>query len=63
MEKEVFLSGYCRCMDGSRMVCVVVEDGEITEADCNMGACPYEGECTIAQNAKEQTVCLCTIDI
>ncbi len=56
MEKELFLSGYCRCIDNSRMVCVVMEDREIIEVDCNMGACPYEGECTIAQHAREQTV-------
>ena len=37
MEKEIFLSGYCRCLDNSRMVCAVLEAGEVTEIDCNMG--------------------------
>lgn len=50
MEKELFLSGYCRCMDASRMICAVIEDGQLTEVDCNMGACPYETECTLAKN-------------
>ena len=54
MEKELFLSGYCRCLDNSRMVCAILEDGNLTEVDCNMGSCPYEGECTIAQSVREQ---------
>ena len=54
MEQEIFLSGYCRCLDQSRMVAVVTEDGKLTEVDCNMGACPYETECTVAQNINEQ---------
>lgn len=53
MEKELFLSGYCRCLDNSRMVCVVLEDSRLTEADCNMGTCPYETECTIAQSVRQ----------
>ena len=53
MEKEVFASGYCRCLDHSRMVCAVLEGRELTEVDCNMGACPYEGECTIAQTIRD----------
>ena len=32
MEKEVFLSGYCRTTDASRMVEVILEDGEILRA-------------------------------
>ena len=56
MEKEIFLSGYCRCLDNSRMVCAILEDGKLTEVDCNMGACPYEGECTIAQKIQEQQI-------
>ena len=35
VEQENFLSGYCRCMDGSRMVTVVTEDHTLTETDCN----------------------------
>ena len=33
MEIEKFISGYCRQLDGSRMVEVIVEDGKITEID------------------------------
>ena len=53
MECEEFLSGYCRCMDASRMVAVTLEDGNITEVDCNFGSCPYEKDCALAQKIQE----------
>jgi hypothetical protein len=49
MEKEVFLSGYCRTTDASRMVEVIVEDGEVTEVDCCYGSCVYQPNCLIAK--------------
>jgi len=52
MYKEVFLSGYCRAQDQSRMVAVEIEDGEVN-ADCSYGGCPYEDRCTIAQGIRE----------
>ena len=52
MELEEFISGYCRCLDGSRTVTVECFDGE-TEIDCNYGNCPYDAECTIARRIKE----------
>ena len=55
MEREDFFSGYCRCIDCSRMVALVTVDGEIDEVDCNYGSCPYEGECTIAKKIREIT--------
>ena len=54
MEKEVFLSGYCRCMDASRMVAVTIEDSKITDVDCNFGSCPYEKDCVLAQKIREE---------
>ena len=39
MEIEKFVSGYCRQLDASRMVEVILEDGEITEIDCCYGNC------------------------
>ena len=53
MEREVFLSGYCRCMDASRMVAVTLEDDAITDVDCNFGNCPYEESCVLAQKIRE----------
>lgn len=53
MEKESFISGYCRNLDAARMVEVITEDGRLTEADCDYGTCPYEPNCTVAQQIHE----------
>ena len=53
MEKEIFISGYCRCLDQSRMVAVVTEDGALTVADCAFGNCPHEPNCLIAKQIRE----------
>jgi len=50
MEEELFFSGYCRRLDGSRTVCAVVSGGKLEEADCDFGSCPYEAGCPIAQS-------------
>ena len=55
MEKEVFLSGYCRTTDASRMVEVIVEDGEVTEVDCCYGDCVYQSNCPVAKEIDELT--------
>ncbi len=55
MEQEEFFSGYCRTLDQSRMVAVLLTDGELDEADCLYGNCPYEGNCTIAEKIRELT--------
>ena len=41
MEKELFLSGYCRCMDSSRTVALFLVDGKLEECDCAYPGCPY----------------------
>ena len=53
MEIEKFFSGYCRQLDAARTVCVVLENGEITEADCCYGSCPYQPGCPIAKEMEE----------
>ena len=53
MEKELFLSGYCRALDGSRMVTIVIEDGRLAEADCAYPGCPYAPGCPIAAKIEE----------
>lgn len=55
MEKELFLSGYCRTTDASRMVEIVVEDGKLLEVDCCYESCPYTPGCTIAKSIRELT--------
>ena len=52
MEKELFLSGYCRCLDNSRMVDVVVTDTEV-EIDCSYDNCPHAPFCDIAKRIDE----------
>ena len=49
MEIEKFVSGYCRQLDTSRMVEVILEDGEICEIDCCYGECIYQSNCPIAE--------------
>ena len=49
MEKETFLSVYCRTTDQSRMVEVITEDGQLLEVDCCFENCVHAPNCTIAQ--------------
>lgn len=53
MEEEKFLSGYCRQLDASRLVEVILEEGCLSEVDCCYGSCPYEGSCTLAQEIEK----------
>ena len=41
---EKFITGYCRCIDKSRIV--LVED---KEADCEYENCPYKQNCEIGK--------------
>lgn len=54
MEEEFFLSGYCRRQDQSRMVTIVVEQGELTECDCCYSTCIYAPNCTVAGQIAEK---------
>ena len=47
METEKFISGYCRVLDCSRLVEVVLSDGQLAEADCYYGSCIYQTNCPI----------------
>ena len=53
MEIEKFISGYCRQLDASRMVEVILEDGAVTEVDCCYGNCVHQVNCAIAQEIDE----------
>ena len=55
MEKELFFSGYCRALDGSRTVEVVLEDGEVTEIDCAYPNCIHRSVCPIAKGIDQLT--------
>ena len=53
MEKEVYLSGYCRMLDGSRTVEILITDSKLTEVDCCYGSCIHESVCQIAQKIRD----------
>ena len=53
MEKEYFISGYCRATDQSRTICAEFADGKLIGVDCNYPDCPYTDRCTIAWQIKE----------
>ena len=53
MEIEKFVSGYCRQLDASRMVEVILEDGKVSEIDCCYGNCVYQGNCPVAKEIEE----------
>ena len=53
MEKELFLSGYCRTTDNSRIVEVIVENGEVTEVDCCYENCPHTANCLVVKSIQE----------
>ena len=50
---ERYLTGYCRCLDGSRIVEVVTEEGHVEECDCLYGECKFQSQCTIAKEIGE----------
>ncbi len=50
---ETFLTGYCRQSDCSRMVEVVIEQGELEEVDCCYGNCIFQSQCTIGKAIAE----------
>ena len=54
MEKELFVSGYCRSIDNSRMVAAVTEAGTLLEVDCCYETCPHTPNCTIAARIQEE---------
>ena len=53
MEREGFFSGYCRQIDGSRMVTVVAEGREITDIDCCWPDCTYVPNCPVAEKIRQ----------
>lgn len=53
MEKEFFVSGYCRVLDQSRMVAVEIVGNQV-DADCSYPDCPYAPNCQIAIKIQEE---------
>ena len=55
MEKEYFLTGYCRTTDQSRTVTIEIEDSKLTEVDCCYENCIHATSCVIAEKIRELT--------
>ena len=55
MEQELFFSGYCRCLDSSRTVEVILEDGKVTEVDCAWPECIHRVSCPIAKEISDKS--------
>ena len=49
METEKYISGYCKQLDNSRLVEILLEGGKVTEVDCCYGSCVYQSGCPIAR--------------
>ena len=51
MEKETFLTGFCRNQDATRMVAVEYEETgscvTLLEADCDYETCVHRGSCRV----------------
>lgn len=50
--EEKIISGYCRCLDQSRMVTLEL-DGDSPEIDCAYFSCIHQNSCAIAQQIDE----------
>ena len=53
--EERYLTGYCRCLDASRIDEVVTEDGNLEECGCSYGNCKFQCQCTIALGIEDLT--------
>ena len=53
MERETVISGYCRQIDNSRMVCVEANGHPLTDADCLFTDCPHAPHCPIGEKIRE----------
>ncbi len=53
MEDEIIFTGYCRCLDRSRMV-TAEREGETWAVDCSYGSCPHEASCPLAADMAQK---------
>lgn len=51
--EEKILTGYCRALDQSRMVVAELEEGNVTEVDCDYPNCPHLQSCPVAKQLEE----------
>ncbi len=51
--EEKMLTGYCRCLDQSRMVTVELDGDAPPEIDCGYGSCIHKNSCAIAEKIRQ----------
>ena len=54
MNDERIVTGYCRKLDGSRVLCLELEDGE-WRTDCLYPGCEFVGTCRLMETALAET--------
>lgn len=50
---EIIVSGYCRVMDGNRILCIEC-DGDEFETDCLYPKCEFAGNCKLMEAVFEK---------
>jgi len=50
---EIIVSGYCRVLDGNRILCIECE-GDSFETDCLYPACEFANSCKLMEAAFEK---------
>ncbi|MBR4744963.1 MAG: hypothetical protein IK082_12375 [Oscillospiraceae bacterium] len=54
MNEERIVTGYCRKLDGSRVLCLELEDGE-WRTDCLYPDCEFAGTCRLMETVRTET--------
>ena len=54
MNDELIVTGYCRKLDGNRVLCLEYEDGEWS-TDCLYPDCEFSGTCRLMEKALGMT--------
>ena len=50
---EIIISGYCRVLDGNRVLCLENDGGDF-ETDCLYPNCEFAGSCKLMETALEK---------
>ena len=51
--EERIITGYCRCLDQSRMVTVELDGDAPPEIDCSYFSCIHQNGCAIAEQIRQ----------
>jgi len=53
MMEELIVTGYCRMLDGNRVLCCEEEDN-VWVTDCLYPNCDFASNCRVLENAREK---------